>query len=234
MIAAGEIHAWFADLELSSDAIERLQTVLADDELQRAARFHFDRDRNRYIAGRGILRHLLAPYVGGRPEELSFRYGEHGKPELSSPASDLQFNLSHSHGLALYTFVLGREIGCDVERMRDDVWRDRIADRFFSRAESDALTALPPERRTEGFFRCWTRKEAWIKARSQGMSIPLDSFDVNLDANDPAPLRATRPDPEEASRWTIHPLEAPSGFAAAIAVEGGACRIVLRDWSEST
>ena len=233
MIADGEVQAWFASLDCQTETIERMRALLAPDELERAARFHFDRDRNRYIAGRGMLRRLLGSYVNTVPELLVFRYGEHGKPDLAEPGSPVRFNLSHSHGLALYAFVAGREIGCDVEKLREDVWRDRIADRFFSPAETAALNALPPDQRTLGFFHCWTRKEAWIKARSHGMSIPLDSFDVNLASGDPAPLNGTRPDPAEAARWTIHPLEAPSGFAAAIAVEGPACRIVAAEWSET-
>jgi len=232
-VIGSEIHAWFADLEQPAEAIQQLAATLTADEKQRAARFHFERDRSRYIAGRGILRHLLGAYLETPPDRLQFRYGEHGKPELAEPASDLRFNLSHSHGLALYAFVSRREIGCDIERLREDVWRDRIAERFFSRAEAAALSALAPELRTEGFFRCWTRKEAWIKARSHGMSIPLDSFDVNLASNEPARLKGTRPDPEEANRWIIHPLEAPPGFVAAIAVEGEAGPILVRQWGET-
>ena len=233
MIADGEIQAWYANLDWEAPTIARMRALLAPDELARAARFHFDRDRHRYIVGRGILRRLLGAYLNEAPERLEFRYGEHGKPELAEPLSPVRFNLSHSHGLALYSFIAGCAIGCDVEKLREDVWRERIADRFFSPAESAALNALPPEERTLGFFQCWTRKEAWIKARSHGMSIPLDSFDVNLAGNDPAHLNGTRPDAAEAARWTIHPLEAPAGFAAAIAVEGGPRRIVAGEWSET-
>jgi len=232
-VIGGEIHAWFADLEQPAGAIEQFAATLAPDERTRAARFHFERDRSRYIAGRGILRRLLGAYLETPPDRLLFRYGEHGKPELAEPVSDLRFNLSHSHGMALYAFVSRREIGCDIELLREDVWRDRIAERFFSRAEAAALSALAPELRTEGFFHCWTRKEAWIKARSHGMSIPLDSFDVDLAANEPSRLMSTRPDPEEAGRWTIHPLEGPPGFVAAIAVEGEAVPILVRQWGET-
>jgi len=225
----GEVHAWFATLEAAPEEIDRFRGLLAADELARADRFHFDRDRNRYIAGRGILRTLLASYLRADAKALSFIYGEHGKPGL--PAGDLRFNLSHSHGHALYAFTQGREIGCDIEMLRGDVLRERIAERFFSPAETAALMALPPQQRTQGFFNCWTRKEAWIKARSHGMSIPLDSFDVTLAPGEPARLLAVRPDVAEASRWTLHALDAPEGFAAAIAVEGEPVRIVARDFT---
>ena len=226
----GEIHAWFARLDLRPDRLERLRASLSPDELARAGRFHFERDRDRFTAARGMLRELLGEYLETSPQCLSFLYGEHGKPALAPPwdGSGMRFNLSHSHGYGLYAFTTGREIGCDIEQLREDVLRDRIAERFFSSAEQAALNALPPHLRTEGFFNCWTRKEAWIKARSQGLSLPLDSFDVTLAPGEEARLVATRPDPEEAARWSVVDLRAPQGFAAAVAIAGPAGPVVLQ------
>ena len=228
----GEVHAWFADLALPPETLNQMRLTLAADERERAARFYFDRDRDRYVAARGILRRLLARYLDTTPERIAFLYGEHGKPALAAPweSSGLRFNVSHSHGSALYAFAAGREIGCDIEQHRENVLADRIAERFFSPSEVSALDSLPAGQRMEGFFNCWTRKEAWIKARSQGLSIPLDSFDVTLAPGEPAILLATRPDPDEAARWTLHALDAPPGFAAAIAVEGRPDRVRVHNW----
>ncbi len=233
MLCEGEIQAWFAWLDVAATELEAFRVTLAPDEIARAARFLYDRDRNRYIAARGMLRILLGRYIAVRPEALSFTYGKHGKPALEKPASDVRFNVSHSDSLALFAFTLRREIGCDVEQLRDDVLRDGIAERFFSPGETAALKALSPEQRNLGFFNCWTRKEAWIKARSEGLSIPLDSFDVSLAPGDAAALLKTRPDSAEAARWSIQAPEAPAGFTAAVAVEGSPCRLLLNVWSAS-
>jgi 4'-phosphopantetheinyl transferase len=229
----GEIHAWIASLDVSAGALDGFRAALSTDELARAARFHFDRDRAHFTAARGMLRRLLADYLETAPAGLSFVYGEHGKPALAAPwdATGLRFNLSHSHGYALYACTTGREIGCDIEQFRDDVLGDRIADRFFSPAENADLNALPAEARTQGFFNCWTRKEAWIKARSHGLSLPLDSFDVTLAPGEPARLLATRPDAGEAARWSLIALDAPPGFAAAIAVQGTPGRVAVRTFT---
>ena len=229
-LAEGEIQACFVGLDLPPAEVVRLRALLSADEQARADRFHFERDRGRFIAARGMLRELLAQHLGTTAERLSFVYGEHGKPALAPEwhGAGLRFNVSHSHGFGLYAITTGREIGCDIEQLREDVLRDRIAERFFSPAENEALNAVEPGRRTEAFFNCWTRKEAWIKARSLGLSLPLDSFDVTLAPGEEARLVATRPDAAEAARWTIIALEAPPGFAAAMAIEGTARRVEVR------
>jgi 4'-phosphopantetheinyl transferase len=156
-------------------------------------------------------------------------YNAYGKPELApdSNAPPLRFNLSHSHELALFGFAYGREIGIDIEYIRPTFAREQIAAQFFSPRENAALRLLAADQHALGFFNCWTRKEAYIKARGQGLSLPLDQFDVSLTPGEPAVLLQTRDIPQEAARWSLHALAPGPGYLAALAVEG-------REWSLST
>ncbi len=217
-----EVHVWRASLEGTPSQRNTLYTTLADDERQRAARFHADRDRNHYITARGILRALLGLYLQRRPNHLRFSYNTYGKPALSAhyEATSLHFNLSHSGQLVLYTFTSSRELGIDIELTRPDFAREQIAEQFFSSRENIALRALPDAQHTLGFFNCWTRKEAYVKARGQGLSLPLDRFDVSLTPGEPAALLQTRDDPAETTNWTLRELHPGPGYIAALAVEG--------------
>jgi 4'-phosphopantetheinyl transferase len=218
ILEPGQVHVWNIVLDQPDGLVQELRGLLSADELARADKFRVARGAERYIVGRSALRTLLGQYTGVPPEALVFAYNEFGKPEL--PGSDVCFNLSHSHGMALAAFARGRAIGVDIERIREEVIHERIADRFFSPAEARALASLPPRQQAEAFFNCWTRKEAWIKARGEGLSIALDSFEVTLVPGEPAQLLATRPDPEEAGRWSLHELDCEPGYAAALAVAG--------------
>jgi len=212
------VDVWQIALDRPAAFVEGLRGLLSADELARANKFRVEHGASRYIVGRGVLRTLLARYTGLTPQALAFAYNEFGKPEL--PGTDVCFNLSHSHGIALAAVTREREVGVDIERIRDEVIREKIAERFFSPAEALALASLPPDQQAQGFFNCWTRKEAWIKARGRGLSIPLNSFEVTLAPGEPARLVATRPDSEEAGRWSLETLDCEPGFAAAIAVAG--------------
>ncbi len=134
--------------------------------------------------------------------------------------------MSHSHGVALYAVTRDREVGIDLEFIRRDLEVEQIAERFFSRRETATLRALPTALREYAFFLCWTRKEAYIKARGEGLSLPLDQFDVSLIPGEPAALLSTQPDSDEALRWSLQELTLASGYVAALAVEG-------RGWSLS-
>jgi 4'-phosphopantetheinyl transferase len=194
--------------------------LLSADERERAARFCFDKHRRRFTAGRGILRTLLGRYLERNPRELTFEYSDHGKPFLAgTPVPELRFNLSHSHEVALFAFTSGRDVGVDVEQIRPDRSTREIAERFFSPREARALFALPPEQQTAGFFRCWTRKEAYIKAKGKGMSIPLDSFAVSLSPDEPAQLLWVKDNPAEPRRWTLTTLSPDPTFAACLAAD---------------
>lgn len=221
-LADDEAHVWAAGLEWKPAELEEFMAVLSPDEQARAQRFHFERDSQRYIAGRGILRNILAAYLDRQPSELQFTYNSSGKPSLAanSDPHGLCFNLSHSHTLAVCALTRNREIGVDVERLRTDFPCEQIAERFFSPPEVSKLRALPDPAKHEAFFNCWTRKEAYIKARGEGLSIGLDRFEVSLAPEEQAALLNVVDDPQEAARWTIEKLSPGLGYVAAVAVKG--------------
>jgi 4'-phosphopantetheinyl transferase len=216
-----EIHIWHQNFARGLAEVEALGGLLSPDEMERAQRFRFEANRNEFMVCRGTLRALLGQYVSVPPKELCFEYSEYGRPGLAtgSWAGDLDFNVSHSGGHALLGFARGRKIGLDIEKIRRDFGTSEIAERFFSEAERSALRDLPQEQKHEAFFRCWTRKEAFIKALGEGLSHPLDQFDVSLAPSVPAQLLASRPDTKEAQRWRIWDLQAPTGYAAALVAE---------------
>ncbi|HET6230020.1 MAG TPA: 4'-phosphopantetheinyl transferase superfamily protein [Longimicrobiaceae bacterium] len=231
-LAGGDVHVWRASLEPPAPELARLAATLAEDEQVRAARFRFPVHRDRYVAGRGILRVLLGRYLGIRPREVRLTYTAHGKPALADQggAGGLCFNVSNTEALGLYAFARGRHLGVDVEHVRPMPDGVAIARRFFSAPENEVFAALPEEGRELAFFTCWTRKEAYIKAVGEGLSMPLDRFDVTLVPGDPARLLATRPDASEAARWVLHELHPGAGFVGALMVEGSGCAISCYDW----
>jgi 4'-phosphopantetheinyl transferase len=226
-----EVQLWRVDQEAIGPDESRWQKVLSSDESRRASRFHFSRDRQRYAASRALLRMILAGYVGADPAELTFSYSAKEKPSLGGAhaGSGITFNISHSGGIALLAFTRRREVGVDVEQIRDDFDCDGIARRFFSAHEQQQLFVLPAEQRAIGFFRCWTRKEAYIKATGDGLSLPLTQFDVSLKTGGENALMATRPDGAEAERWQLREVPAGPGFVAAICVRGQDWR--LNHWN---
>jgi 4'-phosphopantetheinyl transferase len=216
----GEVHVWRASLDCGESVLHRFEATLAADERNRAQRFVFQPDRNSYIAARGVLRELLGRYLNRGPSELEFDYGAQGKPALrggSSPNS-VQFNVSHSHGVALFAFAVGRQVGVDVELVRPDFAGEKIAERFFSSQEVRELRSLPAAVQDEGFFLCWTRKEAYIKARGEGLQIPLKSFHVSL-----TPGKTSRLQADDSSRWSLRSLRLGGQYVGAVVAEG-------KDW----
>lgn len=220
-----EIHLWRATLDCEAAALRRFEGTLAPEEKARAAKFVFPRDRDHFIAARGILRELLGNYLGRDPQSVDFAYGAQGKPRLGGPDSGrpVRFNLSHSHGLAVYALTLEREVGVDLEPIRPDFATHDIAERFFSVEEVAELQALPQALRPEGFFLCWTRKEAYIKARGEGLGIPLDSFRVSLTPGEREILTSA-----DSGRWTLRAFQPAEGFAGAVVAEGSGWQ--LRPW----
>jgi 4'-phosphopantetheinyl transferase len=172
-----------------------------------------------------MLRLLLGRYLEAAPEQLEFSYGPHGKPALAGlyGRSGLRFNLSHSNWLALCAVARQREVGVDVEYMERPVHHEQIARRFFSPEEVEALKRLPPEKRKEGFFNAWTRKEAYLKALGQGITAGLDSFSVSLGPGQEAALLKSSEGTAEVGRWQLQALSPAPGYAAALCAEG-------RDW----
>ena len=226
------VDVWRAYLSLSDNSLELLERTLSDDENQRAASFHFQEDRNRFIVAHGCLRDILRRYLHCEAGQLSFSIGSYGRPGLSANSFDpgIEFNLTHSGNYALIAVTRERKVGVDLEGIRQGISPEDIAGRYFSQGEVSELMALSSEQREAAFFNCWTRKEAYIKAIGLGLSLPLNSFDVSLNPKEPAILRATRPDPQEVARWSLLSLEVDSGFASAVAVEGQGLEFRLWDW----
>jgi 4'-phosphopantetheinyl transferase len=218
----GEVHVWRRALPAPPERLAQLRALLSADERERAERFRREQDRQEFESSRGYLRELLGYYLEADPAGLRFDYNPQGKPEVPG---DLRFNVSHSGGLALYAFSRARAVGIDLERHRSDVAHDSIAERFFSPAEVEALRTLPESGRLEGFFNCWTRKEAYVKARGESLIHPLRAFDVSLVPGEPARLLATRPDPAEASRWWMRALDLGPGWSAAVLAERPVARL---------
>jgi len=216
------VDLWKGSLDAAPDALAAFRDTLSEDERARADRFAFPRERERFTASRGLLREVLARYAGATPASLEITADDLGKPRLGGRCGEgrLRFNVSHSADLWLSAVALHREVGVDVEAIRADRTHDRIARRFFSPGEVAALDALPESDRVLAFHACWTRKEAWLKARGFGLTLPLDSFDVTLRPGEEARLLATRLDPADAVRWRLVSLDPAEGFTAALAVGG--------------
>lgn len=231
-LGADQVDVWRISLDRAIATVKRLESSLSSDEAQRAVRFHFPADRDRFIIAHACLRNILARYLNCQPSQLNFVVNDYGKPALQG--YNLEFNLSHSGDFALVAVTWERKIGVDVERIRAEMEFERIAHRFFSPNEVSELMALPPEQCQSAFFNCWSRKEAYIKAQGLGLSLSLQSFDVSLTPGEPANLRATSLDPNEAARWTLKSLDVDPCYAATVAVMGKNLEFRFWDWNPLT
>ena len=235
-LASDEVHSWCASLDVSPETSARLYATLTPDERTRGARFRFERDQQRFIVARGVLRDLVGRYLQTQPSHISFVYNAFGKPDLSPEFGNrLKFNLSHSAGLALIAIATASNVGVDVEYIREQSDYADIARHFFSTAEVDYLTALPSHLYAEAFFSCWTKKEAYLKACGEGLAIPLNSFSVPLttdSAHTPVDLYVAPQDIVPAKRWSLYTLRPAPGYAGALAIEGTGWR--LRQWQWKT
>jgi 4'-phosphopantetheinyl transferase len=218
-LAGDEIHLWSATLDREPEVLATLEETLSPEEKARADRFHFARDRHHFVVARGLLRELLGKYLHQPAADIQFSYGQYGKPSLSARnvPGGACFNLSHSSGLVLFAIAREGNLGLDVEHVRPDFAGEDIARRYFSEREVSELLSLPPESRDAGFFNCWTRKEAYIKARGLGLQIPLDSFSVSLSPGAAAQfLSGVEP------RWHLAAHHPADGYVAAVAYDGAA------------
>ncbi|HEX8139722.1 MAG TPA: 4'-phosphopantetheinyl transferase superfamily protein [Pyrinomonadaceae bacterium] len=232
-----EIHVWLIQLGQPAQKLMSQHSILSAEERERASNFHFDHHRQRYIVAHLALRLILSQYQGESPDRLRFRSNAYGKPaldleEVEGGCETLHFNLSHSEDLALLAVSRGRALGVDIESIRPDFAHQQIAERFFSEREAATLDALPRSLQPEAFFNCWTRKEAYIKARGEGLSLALDGFDVSLVPGERAALLSVRDDPEEALRWSLRELPIGPGYAGALAVEGHDWRLKCWRWAQ--
>lgn len=230
-LGPSEVHLWRVWLDSPGRPLGDLLALLAADERARAQRLHFERDRAHFIAGRAILRLLLAGYLQADPAELVFAYGPQGKPAPAGDKTGLRFNLSHSHGLALYAVTRAREVGVDLEQVRPLPDALPMARRFFSAGEYAALTALPAEQQPEAFFAGWTRKEAYLKALGAGLTTELSGFTVSLEPGEDARLVSVAGDPAEAARWGMVAFSPAPGFVAALAARDREWHPLFWRWS---
>jgi len=214
-----DVHVWRARLDVPWSWT--FDEALSLEDRTRADRFKFESDRRRFCAARASLRLILSRYLQIKPGRLKLEAGEFGKPFLAdkNQAQGLRFNLSHSHQLALITVARDREVGVDIEFMRADFVTDEVAAHFFSPAEVEQFRAVPTELRTHAFFKCWTRKEAYIKARGEGLYCPLDQFDVSVMPGARPALLESRLEAAETQRWSFEDIAAGDRYAAIVALE---------------
>lgn len=206
-------------------------TVLSPDETLRANRFISDLVRTRFIIGRGLMRHILGYYTNQQPQSLTFRYGTRGKPMLDN--TNFSFNLSHSEDVMLLALAICPTIGVDVEHLAPMTEMRRVAGDYFSVNEQIALFSLPPESQLSAFYRCWTRKEAYIKARGDGFSLPLDKFDVTLKPDEAPCLLHTLED-DHPDRWRFFHLDPTDGYMGAVCLPNGDWTLEMREITPSS
>ena len=226
-LRSDEVHVWRADFGAAANSIAASTHLLSDEEQKRAKQLVFEKDRSRFTASRSILRHLLARYLGCSAKDLEFAVGPMGKPALRGNPL-LRFNLTHSDGLTLYAFSRGRELGIDVERQHSEFSNLQIVLDYFSTTEQAEFLALEPALQEEAFYLGWTRKEAYLKARGEGLRAMLKNFDVSLTRGQPVILRS-----EDRDRWEIYSFYPLPGFVGALAVEGKDCNLRFWNWGSS-
>lgn len=224
-----QAHVWCLALKGAHSPSAPIRALLDEDELLRAAKFKFELHRNRYIQARSALRKLLGQYLDCPAPSIRFRYSESGKPFLEAPPPPpgFGFNISHSDDVALLAFGWTAEIGVDIEKIRPLSDREEIARRFFAPGEYAVLSMLPLSERDEAFYRCWTRKEAFLKARGTGIFHGLKNFEVSLVADEPARLLKISDAPEQVTEWNLHELAPAPDFLGALAVRAPAVTVLL-------
>jgi 4'-phosphopantetheinyl transferase len=226
-LADDDLHVWFESLDADAPRTAELAASLSPDEIDRASRFRFERDRKRYVVGRGTLRQLIAGYTGDSPTSIQFAYGSHGKPFL--PDGEITFNLSHSESRAVLVFSRGLEIGVDIEAFAPRPADRDVAERFFSHREVQKLLALPLQDRALAFLTCWTRKEAFIKAKGDGLSLSLQDFDVAFEPGAAPAILRTAWSHSEPATWRLDDLSAHCpGYVAALAVRSPDVNVSIR------
>jgi len=217
-----EAHVWVAAVDAVLDNRPGFVSVLSNEERERAGKFLREVDSRRYSAVRALLRHLLGDYIGRDPGKVRFAYNAYGKPELADSSERIvNFSVSHSGDLGLFGFVRRCRIGVDIEHIRPDINMQQLAKRWFSKNEFEKLETLPPDQQLDAFFRCWTRKEAYLKGRGEGITHGLDRFEVTLGPSEPVTILHADDDADVSRRWTLEHLTPQPGYLGAAAVDDG-------------
>ncbi|WP_282123523.1 4'-phosphopantetheinyl transferase family protein [Algibacter mikhailovii] len=217
-LATNQLHTWVLYFDVLEEKKTFLKKFLSQDEIIKASKFRFDKDKNCSIITRGALRLLSGMYLNMSPENIIFKYGDYGKPDFEME-TELKFNVSHSGNMAIIGFVLNKDIGVDIEKIKYDFEVMDIVDNYFSQLEIESLKKLPVQEHNQGFYRCWTRKESFIKAKSQGLSFALDSFSVSLDSDDKAQLLETHWNPDEKESWRLFSFSPDTDYLGGVTVQ---------------
>lgn len=220
------IDVWLIPLIQPENSYASLTDLLSSSEQERAARFKFDVHRRRFVVAHAALRSILARYLKTSPANLQFVDNVNGKPKLAAEhaESGARFNLSHSFDSALLAVTQSREIGIDVELVKEDYAFDEVAVRFFTPRELAAFRALPVHLQRQGFFKCWTSKEAFLKAKGTGLSGKLDEVEITLSGEQRVLIDASVPG------WTLSELSPGNNYEAAVVIEGGSLPINCYRW----
>jgi 4'-phosphopantetheinyl transferase len=238
-LLAGHVDVWRLSLDAAqlpgelSLLLEEQGQALSPDELARASRFHFDRDRVRYARCRTALRLLLARYLNVAPPQIRFTYTPAGKPEVAPDQNSrqLRFNVSHSHDMALIAVGVQDDLGVDIEKIRPGVKAAELSERFFSRSERAALHSLPEAMRASAFYSCWARKEAFLKAIGQGLGFPLEDFSVSVHPEGQPRIEEVKGDPDAQHQWSLVDLDADPQFRSAVAIKRASLTITAFELS---
>ncbi len=223
-IIGNEIHIYRSSLETTSDKIKDYESFLSADELYKANRYKFEKDRVHYITGRALLRNILSRYLNQFPGEIVFSYSDKGKPFIKD--TEVKFNLAHSGGRAVYAVANNIDIGIDIEFMRELPDALQIAKRFFSEKEVDEFSEIREVDIRTAFFNCWTRKEAFIKAVGEGLSYPLKDFSVTLKPGDKPEILWIKDKAEEVKYWSLINIDTDENYISSLAVKAENVKVV--------
>ena len=226
-----EIHVWKVFLDFPSVHLQGMSDVLEKGELERARGFRHRHDGDRFVMRRGLLRHILAGYLGIDPGAIGFHYNYYGKPALAEPEEDIDFSVTFSYQWALFAFAIGRKIGIDIEQVCSFTKVIPLVRQIFSKREVAILENLSETSQLEAFFRYWVCKEAYVKAKGVGLSIPLNQFEIILESGRPSHvLKSEGPTNRENCHWTVQQLAVEQGYAAALATNGLIDGLNCREW----
>jgi 4'-phosphopantetheinyl transferase len=231
-----EVHVWRSSLEMMPSHVKTLKQILSADELNRAGRFYFQKDSDHFVAARGFLRLILGKYLGIEPGEILFCYGPHGKPELAEGINgkSVRFNVTHSHGLAIYAVTRGHNVGVDLEYLHPDLVVEDIMEQWFQPREIASLKAHPHHIRMRVFFTYWTRKEACLKALGMGLVHDLNRVEFSETIGEPLGIHNIYEKARKDSLWTVKDLDAGFGYAAALAIEGHGFQLQCWQWENKS
>jgi len=225
------VHIWSVPLSIDAKTQNKYWSVLSDEEKSRANRYKFDILKTKFIACRGVLRLLMGAYLGIDANQVEISYIKNGKPNHHS---NLEFNVSHSEDWAVIGFTLDTILGIDIECIKRNIEFEDIARRFFSLEESKLVINSPKEQLALYFYNCWTRKEAFVKALGDGLSFPLDQFEVSCVPSDPPQLLKTKWDKTEATKWSLWGFEKDQDYVGAITLKGPSKELLYYTWDHTS